>query len=113
MSGARNYAIVTASYWGFTLTDDVNLFDIDEVRLNAAIEEIKEELELMCEEEFIEPHVIEEALQRIKTFTDLKKSVADRDYVIEAVPEDLELKQRLFQELDGYCPRHAYSYSCS
>jgi len=86
---------------------DVNLYDIDGARLNAAIGEIREELELMCEEEFIEPYAIEAALQRIKTFTDLKKSVADRDYVIEAVPEDLELKQRLFQELDGYSQRHA------
>jgi len=86
---------------------DVNLYDIDGARLNAAIGEIREELELMCEEEFIEPYAIEAALQRIKTFTDLKKSVADRDYVIEAAPEDLELKQRLFQELDGYCPQHA------
>ena len=86
---------------------DVNLYDIDDSRLNAAIEEIREELELLSEEEFIEPHVIEAALQRIKIFTDLKKSVADRDYVIEAVPEDLELKQRLFQELDRYSPQHA------
>ena len=86
---------------------DVNLYDIDETRLNAAIEEIREELELLSEEEFIEPHVIEAALQRIKTFTDLKGSVADRDYIIEAVPEDLELKQRLFRELDGYAPQHA------
>ena len=86
---------------------DVNLYDIDNARLNEAIEEIREELELLAEEEFIEPHVIEAALQRIKTFTDLKKSVADRDYVIEAVPEDLDLKQRLFQELDGYSQRHA------
>ena len=86
---------------------DVNLYDIDDTRLNAAMEEIREELDLLSEEEFIEPHVIEAALQRIKTFTDLKKSAADRDYVIEAVPEDLELKQRLLQELDGYSPQHA------
>ncbi|SPJ15821.1 3-hydroxyacyl-CoA dehydrogenase [Syntrophobacter sp. SbD2] len=86
---------------------DVNLYDIDDTRLNAAMEEIREELELLSEEEFIEPHVIEAALQRIKTFTDLKKSAADRDYVIEAVPEDLELKQRLLQELGGCSPQHA------
>ncbi len=86
---------------------DVNIYDIDDARLNAAIEEIREELELLSEEKFIEPHVIGAALQRIKTFTDLKKTVADRDYVIEVVPEELELKQRLFQELDGYSPPHA------
>ncbi|MFZ0942977.1 MAG: 3-hydroxyacyl-CoA dehydrogenase NAD-binding domain-containing protein [Syntrophobacteraceae bacterium] len=60
---------------------DVNLYDIDAARLKAAIEEIGEELDLLCEEQFIEPHVIEAALQKIKTFTDLKESVADRDYL--------------------------------
>ena len=86
---------------------EVNLFDVDEDRLNTALRQIREELELLSEEEFIKPHVLEEALARIRTCTDLKKTVADRDYVIEATPEDLDLKQRLFQELDGYCRQDA------
>lgn len=32
--------------------------------------------------------------------------LADVDLVIEAAPEDLALKQRIFQELDERCPRH-------
>ena len=30
----------------------------------------------------------------------------DRDYVIEAAPENMELKQNLFKQLDGICPAH-------
>jgi 3-hydroxybutyryl-CoA dehydrogenase len=84
---------------------EVNLFDVDQDRLNTALGQIREELELLSEEQFIKPRVIDEAMARIRTGADLKKTVADRDYVIEASPEDLDLKQRLFQEIDGYCPQ--------
>jgi 3-hydroxybutyryl-CoA dehydrogenase len=32
--------------------------------------------------------------------------LSDRDLVIEAVPEDMELKKMIFTELDRICPRH-------
>jgi 3-hydroxybutyryl-CoA dehydrogenase len=83
---------------------DVNLYDNDANRLSAANKEIKEELELLVEEEFIAPQVVQSTLDRIHLFTDLEQTVEDRDYVIEAVPEVLELKQKLFKQLDEYCP---------
>jgi len=36
----------------------------------------------------------------------MKQAVIDRDYVIEATPEILELKQTLFKQLDDLCPSH-------
>ena len=49
---------------------------------------------------------------RDATWARIKGSVAmadlrDRDLVIEAVPEDMELKKRIFLELDRICPGHA------
>lgn len=85
---------------------EVNLYDTDEVRLQAAKEEIKEELELLVEEGFITSETIQPTLDRIKLSIDLKQTVADRDYVIEAVPEIIKLKQDLFKQLDEYCPEH-------
>ena len=38
---------------------------------------------------------------------DLKKTVSDADFVIEAVPEFLDLKQDLFRQLGEYSPEHA------
>jgi 3-hydroxybutyryl-CoA dehydrogenase len=35
------------------------------------------------------------------------EDLSDRDLVIEAVPEDMELKQRTFARLDRICPGHA------
>ncbi|MED1420644.1 3-hydroxyacyl-CoA dehydrogenase family protein [Bacillus smithii] len=85
---------------------DVNLYDIDENKLKDAKKEIEEELKLLVRSNFIEPQSVRLTLERITLFTDLKQTVKDRDYVIEAVPEILELKQKLFKKLDEYCPSH-------
>jgi len=84
----------------------VNLYEVDAKRLVAAKNEIKAELELLAEEDFIKPAAIESTLANITCCADLKQAVADRDYVIEAAPEILELKQQLFKQLDEYCPAH-------
>ena len=84
----------------------VNLYEVDAKRLAAAKQEIRTELELLVEEGFAEASLIEAALANITLFDDLKLAVADRDFVIEAAPEILELKQKLFKQLDEYCPAH-------
>lgn len=81
----------------------VNLFDIQARQLQAASKEIREDQELLAEEAFVTPQSIPETLARIVYCDDLRPAVCDADYVIEVVPEVIELKQRLFRELDGYC----------
>lgn len=85
----------------------VNLFETDSQRRNSVKDEIKLELEILAEEELIHEDHIQSILNRIKLFDNLKEAVKDRDYVIEAVPEVIELKQKLFQKLDAYCPPDA------
>lgn len=102
-SGTMGHGIAEVfAMYGF----EVNLYDTDEVRLQAAKEEIKEELELLVEEGFITTETIQPTLDRIKLSINLKQTVADRDYVIEAVPEVIKLKQDLFKQLDEYCPEY-------
>ena len=43
-------------------------------------------------------------LSRLKTETDISKGVIDADFVIEAVPENLELKQKIFNDLGEFSP---------
>ncbi|WXG44675.1 MAG: 3-hydroxyacyl-CoA dehydrogenase NAD-binding domain-containing protein [Promethearchaeati archaeon SRVP18_Atabeyarchaeia-1] len=45
------------------------------------------------------------ALSRIKGTTDMRKATEDAQVVIEAVTEDIDLKKRLFKELDETCPK--------
>ena len=42
-------------------------------------------------------------LSRISFETNLNTAVADADFIIESVPEVMEIKQDLFAELEGYC----------
>ena len=46
----------------------------------------------------------ETIVNRLKTETDISKGVKDADFVIEAVPEKLELKQSIFRDLGEYSP---------
>ncbi len=45
-------------------------------------------------------------IKRLKTETDVSKGVRDADFVIEAVPEILELKQKIFKALGELSPPH-------
>lgn len=47
------------------------------------------------------------ALERLRLESDLAVAVMDADLVVEAVPEDLELKRHLFGELDARAPSSA------
>jgi 3-hydroxybutyryl-CoA dehydrogenase len=44
---------------------------------------------------------------RLSVSTDLTAAAASADFVIEAVPEKLELKRSVFETLDAACPPHA------
>nr|NIU85438.1 3-hydroxyacyl-CoA dehydrogenase family protein [Candidatus Thorarchaeota archaeon]NIW52118.1 3-hydroxyacyl-CoA dehydrogenase family protein [Candidatus Korarchaeota archaeon] len=50
---------------------------------------------------------MQEVLLRIRCDTDLEKAARDADFVIEAVSEDVEVKRRVFSQLDRVCPSHA------
>ena len=104
-------AILGSGTMGHSIAEDfamhgyqVNLYDIEQKQLTKALSDIHEDLNLLVEEELISLHVIQEAIDRITPYTDLIQAVSDRDYVIEATPEVLDLKQQLFKQLDEYCP---------
>ncbi|MEW6275429.1 MAG: 3-hydroxyacyl-CoA dehydrogenase [Bacillota bacterium] len=84
----------------------VNLNDISEEILEQAKTIIEENLKKGVERGKVKPADAESVLKRINLVTDLHTAVSDVDLVIEAVPEVLELKLKVFQELDQYCPEH-------
>ncbi|HET7492336.1 MAG TPA: 3-hydroxyacyl-CoA dehydrogenase NAD-binding domain-containing protein, partial [Bradyrhizobium sp.] len=49
----------------------------------------------------------EEAVARVRPCVDLGEAVRDVDYVVEAVFEDLALKQKLFAEIEAHVRRDA------
>jgi 3-hydroxybutyryl-CoA dehydrogenase len=54
---------------------------------------------------------VDAALSRIRVTTDLAEAVRDADFVVEAVFESLDVKRKVFAEVDRLAPRHAVMVS--
>ncbi|NHJ20141.1 MAG: 3-hydroxyacyl-CoA dehydrogenase family protein [Candidatus Lokiarchaeota archaeon] len=48
-----------------------------------------------------------EAIQKVLYYSDLTQALENTDLVIEAVPENLELKKEVFSQIDNIAPTHA------
>lgn len=90
-----------------TAGHDVVLQDIDEAQIDAAIDGIESTMAGGVERGKLTDADRDAALARIETTTDIKKAVRDADLVIEAVPENLDLKQQVFEDLDAAAPADA------
>lgn len=86
---------------------DVRLHDRDETQLARARRGIGEGLARLEELGLAGAEAVATAPDRIEAGTDLDAAVADADLVIEAVTENLDVKQALFRELDARTPAHA------
>jgi 3-hydroxybutyryl-CoA dehydrogenase len=85
----------------------VMLYDINDSILETAIAHIKKNLGLFLQYELIGKDEIQPAIERLNTTTDLKAAVAEADFIVEAAPENLELKQELFEKVESYCRKDA------
>jgi 3-hydroxybutyryl-CoA dehydrogenase len=85
---------------------EVVLCDLSQEILEQAINKIERDLQEQKDWGFITAGEVQSTLDNIQTTTVLPDAAADADLVIEAVFEDLELKQRVFRELDQICPEH-------
>jgi len=81
----------------------VYLYDVGEAILETAKAHIRRNLELFHQAGFIQRQEIESALQRLATTVELKRTVGESDFVVEAAPENLELKRTLFQQVESFC----------
>jgi len=85
----------------------VRLYDIKDSILETARSHIKNSLDMFAEEGLIKATDIEPMLARLESTTDLKGAVEGADFIVEAAPEDLALKQDLFAQVEALCPEHA------
>ncbi|MEW5724989.1 MAG: 3-hydroxybutyryl-CoA dehydrogenase [Thermodesulfobacteriota bacterium] len=81
---------------------DVVMRDIDMKFVDNGLKNIDKFLSKSVEKGKVTPEQKDQVLARIKGTTDLG-DLADVDFVIEAVIEDLDLKREVFGQLDGLC----------
>lgn len=85
----------------------VHLYDIKEEFVARGRHRIKESLEKQVSKQKLAAEAMHSALDAIQGFTELGKAVQGIDFMIEAAPEVLELKTRIFKEADAHAPKHA------
>ncbi|MDX1684677.1 MAG: 3-hydroxybutyryl-CoA dehydrogenase [Saprospiraceae bacterium] len=79
---------------------NVDLIDVSQDALDKAISTISKNLDRMVKKEKINEEAKAAALANIKSYTDMKKSVGSADLVVEAATENIDLKLKIFKELD-------------
>ena len=80
---------------------DVVLRDIEAEFVEDGLEEIHTTLQGGVDRDKITAAEMDAALERIDGTTDLEAAVTDADLVIEAVPEDMDLKQDVFADVEA------------
>jgi len=103
----KNIAVIGAGTMGngiahtFAQFDyKVTLIDISKSALNKGVETITTNLDRMVNRERITEEDKTRTLANITTFTDLEQGVKNADLVVEAATENLELKLKIFKNLD-------------
>ena len=83
------------------------LYDVEEKILHAAVENITASFRKAVDKAILPQEAMAQALARLKTFTDLSAAAGNADFVIEAVPEKIEMKIDLFRKLEALAPTQA------
>ena len=85
---------------------NVNLVDISANALEKAINTIEKNLDRMVQKEKITKEEREQTLSNLLTFTDIQKGVKNAELVVEAATENIDLKLKIFRELDTLCHKN-------
>ncbi len=92
---------------------EVFLQDLSETILEKSIRGIKSNLLFLETSHLLKEGEAEAALKRIKTMKFIGEAAGHADYVQESVPDDYDLKKKVFREMDEAAPDHAILASSS
>jgi 3-hydroxybutyryl-CoA dehydrogenase len=111
MAHTTNIAVIGAGLMGHGIAQifavkgyTVSLMDLKTELLPAALKNVRSNLTRMAEHGIGRSEDIEPALSRISTTGDIAEAAHGAQFVVEAISENLSLKQTVFQDLDALCP---------
>ena len=85
---------------------EVELCDVNREAVERGKAAIKASLGKFKDKGKITAEKHDSAMAHLSTTIDLEEAAKEADFIIEAVPEKLELKQKIFARLDGCAPPH-------
>ncbi|PSP75113.1 3-hydroxyacyl-CoA dehydrogenase [Halobacteriales archaeon QS_1_68_20] len=86
---------------------EVRMRDIKQEFVQDGYESIEWSLNKLAEKERISQEQADAALDRVTPLVDFEEAVDDVDFVVEAVPEKMEIKTDVYEELEEYAPDEA------
>jgi enoyl-CoA hydratase/3-hydroxyacyl-CoA dehydrogenase len=86
---------------------EVVLRDIEDDFVQDGYDNIEWSLNKLAEKDQLTDDEAEAALERVTPLVDLEEAVSNADVVIEAVPEVMDIKKEVYEEIDEYAPEEA------
>lgn len=82
---------------------EVSLYDVCEDVLKNALTRARDDLDIMIEAKLLDHETAMTALSRIHPVSDFRAAVEKSQYILEAAPEVLSVKQEIFEKLGRDC----------
>ena len=92
---------------------EVVLQDVSEAVLEKSMSSVRSNLQFLEARGLLELGEAEASLKRIKTSRSIGEAADHADYIQESVPDDPDLKKRVFREIDSTAPSHTILASSS
>ena len=83
---------------------DVNIYDVDPAALRAAKDRIAGNFKVFIELSLAKPEDIERCLDRITLCSSIETLCQGPQFIVEAILEDLKIKQHTYAELERFAP---------
>lgn len=110
----KNIAVIGAGTMGNGIAHvfaqngyQVNLIDISQDALDKALATITKNLDRLLSKEKISSETKESTIKNLKTFTSISNGVKKADLVVEAATENIDLKLKIFKQIDQEAPQKA------
>ncbi|WP_303968909.1 3-hydroxyacyl-CoA dehydrogenase family protein [Sporosarcina ureae] len=99
-SGTMGHSIALSAAWaGY----DVTMYGIAVKELEHALASIDSKLQVLTDNDLLAIEEVQLVRDRVTIVTTMEEAIKDATFIIEAVPERLELKQQIFKQLDELC----------
>ncbi len=86
---------------------DVTIVDINDEILSKARQKIQWSIEKFVEKRTVSKQDADAAMARLHITTNMDEAFKNVDLIVEAAPENLEMKKKLFAQMDKAAPKHA------
>ncbi len=110
----KNIAVIGAGTMGNGIAHvfaqkgfNVNIIDVSQNALDKGLVTITKNLDRLVVKEKITQEIKQNTLQNISTFTSISEGVKNMDLVVEAATENIDLKLKIFKQIDKEAPKNA------